>query len=339
MLQKVMKKNKTLVNSTNLKVDLIVIDSELDNDIYLSLQVYIPFMKCVYFFYNEDYTSCVESVEFQVSETFKEYNKDVHIIYKPFHFNVDTEDFNKSVINALEIDLEIRDYSFADNVQIQFYYSMKDVYALFNKPFIASFFKQKRPQKPNQCFIVQEGCYKGSFKTLWNEKSITFKLKDLAGYERSGLKKLLNVCNVTNPVKNDFEDKSIMSFHFQNTPSKFVIYGIYDVLTTSEVVPNLLKKVNTLYKEVYKFPADFLLTRFTLPGTLGGIVSNLIEKWIYFEMCSEKNNENEMGEKEMNWSLFEEFDKIDEKLSIKKRFQKKRRMEGKRKNGVKKDVF
>lgn len=291
-------------------INRIVVDCEFEGLTYLSLQVYIPAQKIVYFFYNKDYDFFVKEVSSEVTKVFKEFT----VLYVSFDFCVDSDDLNCSVISVLELELKKVGRVFASVVFIEFYYSLKDIYCLFNKSLIASFFKNKRPQTLNN-FIVQEGSFKGRFKVLLNGKNVTFKLKDLSGYERSGLSKLLNVCNIQNPVKSDFKDKSIMITHFKETPERFITYAIYDVITTGFVTPCLLEKVNNLYKSVYRFPEEFLLDCNTLPSTLGGIVANLIEKWIYFEMCS--------YEGVIDWKTFESFDKLDELLSIKKEFQKK----------------
>ena len=208
--------------------------------------------------------------------------------------------------NELIIDQILEQNDSWTHVEMVFYYSYMDLYALFSEAWIQNLFSDKNKNASKISYMSKT---QGNFAY----KDVFFTLTDLYGWNKSGgLAKLQNIVNYQNSLKSSLSsnDKSHLELYLEKPENMktFLDYGINDVESLEFIQKNMLKKINQLYTEVYKFPRPFLLTPKSLPGTFGSIGSSLVERFIFHQM-SLVNGEFDPKE-------FMRFDKINTKLGI-----------------------
>jgi hypothetical protein len=171
-------------------------------------------------------------------------------------------------------------------VEIIFYESVYNLYALIDKNFFCELFFEKRKNGP--C-IYKLGRYVGYFQ----HQNINFLLNDLSAWNNNqGMTKLQNILGFDNPTENFMkmiEENVYDLVNVLDQEENFVPFldnGL-NVLDSLEFISqNMLSKINSLYEDVYGFPKCFLLTEKNIPGSMGGIGSTLVKKFIYHFMSS-----------------------------------------------------
>lgn len=119
------------------------------------------------------------------------------------------------------------------NIQLNFFSSVVDLYHLFSISFIANLFSKKF-KKTN--YITKKNAHFGIFRCM-NKKII---LHDYSGLSKS-LKGLLQIFNISHPLKGDeLLKKNDMEQSLMNHFEVFLDYAILDVLSLAKVEQEIL---------------------------------------------------------------------------------------------------
>lgn len=225
------------------------------------------------------------------------------------------------IVQTIEWDFDFPTYRIVDNfiekrirgkentiLRIHLYYSIVDLYGLFNETFILNTLTLK-PQYFNS--ISSRNNLKGHF----DYKKFHCQIYDMCGWDKTGLQNLQHIVGYQSNYKQIFQgDKSKMENECTTLEKAqaFMDYAIEDVISLQFIKNKMLEKMNHLYTETYGFPPEFQLTADKLPSTIGSLGANFLEKFIYNEMS--KNEEGVFCRR-----LFEQFDQYNESMGLNKK--------------------
>ena len=183
------------------------------------------------------------------------------------------------------------------NLELVFYEDIKDIYSVFRKELIVPFFIFPEYKKKRN-YIFDQTCLFGNFQY---ENDTHIFLKDLSGWDSE--KKIENMFSMVGYSTQDEQDFSNNSFVSLEKTERLINFLSYELNGLKYVHQNMIEKVNELI-DIFHFPKEFLLTPETIPNTTGGIVANILEKFIYNEMCS-KNGQFDLE----NFKVFDTLNK------------------------------
>lgn len=210
-----------------------------------------------------------------------------------------------------------------------FYYSPKDLNIAFGNDFMKERYLGIKPK------ILYKRNYRGFVinKITKDYKNLTIKyfIKDLAGFDKYGLKSLAKGYNINIEEKDILDDyKENMDLAVQLVPYDFLKYSLSDVNITLQIAFEIVKSFNIILKEVFSIDDSNLFNTRNIPSTIGTLVSTCLHKDLdknvfknnciklavsklnYLNPLSENYNENKMlFEKLYNINSLEELDQME----------------------------
>lgn len=286
------------------------IDSEWGSDnVWLTCQVHVTIPKCgimLFIYYNKNYQSLFDEklstyiqgfhqrmkanglkcflpkpifIPWEMNQSYKEteiqsinYEKDEVFIFDDVLERISSE-FTLNLVNSF------------GNVQINFFYSLRDVYFLFSEKFIEILFK-KSFESPKTDYITSKNAIFGRFIT-YTGKRVT--LHDYSGIS-SSFKNLLLLLSIPHPLKDELS-KDCMEKELVDHFDLFLDYAVHDVLSLSMCEKKLIEKMNYIKHSVLSIPKDETLSWSdkNTPSTVGRLVSNMFGDYIDSVFKKEEN--------------------------------------------------
>lgn len=267
----------------------LYIDSEWDSQTHF-LSVQIKYKELCIIYYNEKY-------KINQEEKFAKI-QDFEVKWFPWDFTS-----KKSIMEDF-----LSQYNPPEKkIKLFFYFSIVDIYALFGEDYILSLLN---PKKSHQDCIFKQTNIRGHFTIFEHD----FEIVDLCGWEKGGLSKSLNMVGYDSNYKQKVEEKTQMEKYMltQEKRKIFFQYACEDVISLEFLQKKMLEKINLLYEQTYGFPKSFLITQKTLPQTMGSVGAQLLDKYIYFKMSLDSQNQ-------FSEQHFQFFDLLNQNMGTKKR--------------------
>ena len=267
--------NKELNNlKNNVKPIHIYMDTEYENDQFLTTQIVIGFTKPItllivpeslYILYNKNidltllHSKNIELVIQQKNELISD------IVFKYIH--------------TVQSDIQ--------KCFLHFYFSSRDLEYYFGRSFFLTLVREKKIESKNNL--------KGEFCIEYNGKPIKIKLQDKSGWgKKGGLKKLCETFGITHNTKSELDHYKKNMSECCKTPSlmmKLIEYGMEDAWVLKEIHEKMLGFLSNVMTSLLGIPKE--LQTFTidnLPSTIGSIVAKIIEAYIYKEFSTSLSN-------------------------------------------------
>lgn len=166
-------------------------------------------------------------------------------------------------------------------IDLYFFYAVRDLSILFGLDAMLPLYKGERgnlrPRRGLSGFFQLEDSV--STKSYFFKYSV--KIKDLVGIDVEGLLEIANSCGLQMPDKGFFDGmKSNMDEALREYPEKFLLYGMGDALILKDILYSKLASYNSILSEVHKIGPSDLMTKDTIPLTLGSIVNVVWETYL-----------------------------------------------------------
>jgi hypothetical protein len=208
------------------------------------------------------------------------------------------------VLEKVSNELSFHEESF-QKVQVNFFFSLRDIYFLFSEKFLETMFTNKFSYSKNS-YITSKNAVFGKFTTS-SQKEVT--LHDYSGIS-SPFTNLLLLLAIPHPLKNtlrkDFMEKELVE-NFQT----FLDYAIHDVLALSMCNEKLKQKISYIKHSILAIPKSLQPSWADrhLPSTVGRLVSNMFGDYVenFFRVEGSKNG---------NDNLLNRFRLLNKKLAL-----------------------
>ena len=266
---------------------VFTIDSEWGKDeSFLTLQILVQIRghnNLLFVYFNADHQSVFDENQ---NQYFSGYHKRIKgsptPVFVPWKYTQkgDNMIFNDVIIRISE-KLGFTNQSI-NNIQLNFFFSVMDLYYLFSIDFISGLFEKKFKKID---YITKKNALFGIFYSPCNTKKII--LHDYSGLEKS-LEGLLSVFNITHPLKSKgvshLLQKDNMEYSLINQFETFLDYAILDVLTLSKVEYKIVEKINHIRNNILNLSdKDNLFVipcQKMAPTTIGRVVNDLLLSFI-----------------------------------------------------------
>eukprot|EP00607_Mallomonas_marina_P006348 CAMPEP_0182426788 /NCGR_PEP_ID=MMETSP1167-20130531/13305_1 /TAXON_ID=2988 /ORGANISM="Mallomonas Sp, Strain CCMP3275" /LENGTH=600 /DNA_ID=CAMNT_0024608473 /DNA_START=92 /DNA_END=1891 /DNA_ORIENTATION=- len=200
-------------------------------------------------------------------------------------------------------------YPIASEIQLNFYFSIRDLYYFFTESFIEKHFRKTFVKKGD--YIVKKRTHFGRFHLENNQgQKTTIYLHDTFGLSK-GFGKLLELLDIDHPSKNILQNKSKMEEEATENTLNFMKYAIDDVYTLSQVDNALIKKINGILKLINIPASEHYMSDWKqhvtkrLPTTVGALVSKILKQYLVHQICEADSYTNFL----INVQRFEEMNK------------------------------
>ena len=124
-------------------------------------------------------------------------------------------------------------------------------------------------------------------------------MKDLSGWNKTGLNNLLNQLNINHPVKNQNQlNKSFMEKSLEEETTQFLLYAYYDVECLSKCLEKMKNFLNQILKECYEIPEkNHFQSSNEIPSTSGSLIEKIFLKFLEKQFGEEYPKFKELNQK------------------------------------------
>jgi hypothetical protein len=113
-------------------------------------------------------------------------------------------------------------------------------------------------------------------------------LKDLCGWNKRGLKALLNTVGLKHESKDSIVNKGFMEGYLdtQELYDEFVQYGMDDVNLLSQIPSRMVSFLNQISTDTLKMPREFEFNEENIPTTIGSVVARFLQNFLTSQLCT-----------------------------------------------------
>jgi len=194
---------------------------------------------------------------------------------------------NSSVIQTLYTAIQPHFQSQKIWINLQFYYSIRDLMYYFGNDFILDLIDKD--------VITKNNNLRGDFSQSYNDIQFHYSLKDRSGWVKTGLKALndtLGIGHTTKDLIKDYTGFMEKCLETQERFDLFVNYGIEDVVSLSQVPTRMVSFINQISTDTLQMPKEFEFTEENIPSTIGSVVARFFQNYLLYELSSSLTDNN-----------------------------------------------